>query len=125
MHTGSPIFMKEGLIDPGPGVGVYMVSADQDIHGNIAATWMESSLNGYASMCVGTRPAIFPFGAINATDVAPGGGFMPFSFRTGDYSSTVLNSDGLIFWSANEYIGNDDKGNNTDIWLTHISSYHK
>jgi hypothetical protein len=52
-------------------------------------------------------------------------GFMPFSFRTGDYSSTVLDSDGLTFWSANEYIGNDGNGNNTDIWLTHISSYHK
>ena len=102
-----------------------MVSADQDIHGNIAATWMESSLNEFVSMWVGTRPAIFPFGAINATAVAPGGGFMPFSFRTGDYSSTVLDSDGLTFWSSNEYIGNDGNGNNTDIWLTHITSYHK
>ena len=125
LHTATPIFMQEGLIDPGPGVGVYMVSADQDKNGNIGATWMESSNSEYVSMWVGTRPAIFPYGAINANQVAPGGGFMPYSFRTGDYSSTVLDSDGLTFWSANEYIGNDGNGNNTDIWLTHISSYHK
>jgi hypothetical protein len=47
---------------------------------------------------------------------------MPFSFRTGDYSSTVLDSDGLTFWSANEYNGSNGAN---DIWLTHIASYHK
>jgi hypothetical protein len=122
VHTATPKLMTEGLIDPGPGVAVYMVSADQDRGGGFGLTWMESSLNEYVSTWVGTRPPIYPFGWINATDVAPGGGFMPYSYRTGDYSSTEIDSDGVTFWSSNEYIGND--GYN-DIWNTWIASYHR
>ena len=122
VSTATPLLMTDGLIDPGPGVGVYMVSADRDDLGNFGVTWMESSLNEYVSMWVGTRPNIFPYNWINATATAPGGGFMPYSERTGDYSSTVLDSDGKTFWSANEYVNGD--GYN-DIWSTHITSFHK
>ncbi len=117
VSTGTPRLMTDGLIDPGPGVSVYMVSADRDNAGNFGATWMESSLSEYVSMWVGTRPNVFPNNWINAAQVAPGV-FMPYSGRTGDYSSTVLDSDGMTFWSANEYSG-------SDIWNTHITSFKK
>jgi len=46
---------------------------------------------------------------------------MNYGFRLGDYSTNVIDpSDGMTFWAANEYIGND--GTN-DIWLTYITSF--
>lgn len=128
VHTGTPRLMTQGLIDPGPGVAVYMVAADQDKGNGFGLTWMESSLNEYVSMWVGTRPPIYPFGWINASDVAPGGGFMPYSFRTGDYGSTEIDPgdpNGMTYWSSNEYIGNDGNGNYNDIWNTWVASYQR
>ena len=50
-----------------------------------------------------------------------GGGFMNYGFRLGDYSTNVIDpSDGMTFWAANEYIGNDGAN---DLWLTHITSF--
>jgi hypothetical protein len=45
---------------------------------------------------------------------------MPFSFRIGDYSSTVLDSDGKTFWSANEFV---NANGGSDIWSTHLTSF--
>lgn len=116
-----PRLMNQGVIDPGPGVAVWMASVDEDIQGNLGFTWMESSLSEYVSMWTGN---LYTNGNFSAQDVAPGGGFMPYSFRTGDYSSTVLDPDGRTFWTANEYIGsNGYLGPGGDIWLTHITSF--
>lgn len=102
------------LIDPGPGVAVQMPSVDIDNLGHLAVTWMESSSTEYLSMWVGNRPN-------NRVAVAPGGGFMFANFRIGDYSTIVIDpSDGMTFWSANEYIGSDG---GSDIWRTHIASF--
>src|SRR5215469_14736405 len=112
-----PRLMKEGVIDPGPGVAVYMATVDEDQQGNLGFTWMESSLSEYVSMWIGN---LYTNGRFSSQASAPGGGFMPYSFRTGDYSSTVLDPDGRTFWSANEYIGNNG---GSDIWLTHLTSF--
>jgi hypothetical protein len=125
-HGGTPRLMQEGLVDPTPGqvpgASVQMPSIDMDIHLGFGLTWMESSVNEYLSMWVGTRPAIFPRNAYNANQSAPGTGFMYANGRLGDYSSTVLDeSDGVTYWSANEYIGSDP----ADYWLTNITSYHQ
>jgi methionine-rich copper-binding protein CopC len=118
VSSGTPTLLKQGVIDPGPGVAVQMPSVDEDIHGNLGFTWFESSLSEYLSMWVGT---LDPSGNFNSAVAAPGGGIFAVSFRIGDYSSTVLDpSDGTTFWSANEYIGSD--GFN-DIWNTHIQSF--
>jgi hypothetical protein len=115
---GTPTLLKQGVIDPGAGVAVQMPSVDEDGRGNLSLTWMESSSSEYLSMWVGT---IDHGGNLAASVAAPGGGFMPFSVRIGDYSTTVLDpSDGRTFWSANEYIGDDG---NSDIWRTHITSF--
>jgi hypothetical protein len=114
----TPILLKEGKIDPGPGVAVQMPSVDHDSKGNLGLTWMESSSTEFLSMWVGT---VNKAGKLAASVAAPGGGFFPVSFRIGDYSTTVLDrSNDRTFWSANEYIGNDG---NSDIWRTHITSF--
>src|SRR5262249_37615500 len=72
----------------------------------------------FLSMWVGAQDTN---GNFSASVAAPGGGFFPFSFRIGDYSTTVLDpSDHKTFFSANEYIGSDGF---TNIWLTHIGSF--
>lgn len=115
---GSPVLLRQGVIDPGPGVQAWMPSVDEDSNGNLGLTWMESSSSEDVSMWVGT---VDTSGNLASAVVAPGGGFMPFAFRSGDYSTTVLDGqDGLTFWSANEYIGADG---GTDIWRTHITSF--
>jgi hypothetical protein len=108
-----PRLVRQGVIDPGQGVAVQMLSADQDKEGTLGFTWMESSSTEYLSMWIGTRRAAQPS--------APGLGFFYVSFRIGDYSTIVLDpSDDLTFWSANEYAGADAQ---TDIWRTHINSF--
>jgi hypothetical protein len=93
-----------------------------DIHLGFGLSWMESSVVEYLSMWTGTRPAVFPRNAYYANQSAPGTGFMFANGRLGDYSSTVVDpTDGLTFWSANEYIGTDPN----DFWLTNITSYHQ
>jgi len=109
--------LKQGVIDPGPGVAVQMPSVDEDSKGNLGLTWIESSNTEYLTMWVGAQGK-----KVNAAQVAaPGGGFFYYSFRIGDYSTIALDpSDGLTFWAANEYIG--AYGAN-DIWLTHLTSF--
>ncbi|HRI16744.1 MAG TPA: hypothetical protein PLX89_27445, partial [Verrucomicrobiota bacterium] len=115
---GTPTLLQEGVIDPGPGVAVQMPSADEDTSGNLGLTWMQSSVNEYLSMWVGSVDSA---GNVGATVAAPGGGFFYYSFRIGDYSTVVLDpTDGKTFWAANEYIGNDG---DFDIWKTHITSF--
>lgn len=113
--TGTPALLQQGVINPGKGVAVQMVTVDEDKKRHVGLTWIESSVNEFLSMWVGA-PA-----KLARADVAPGGGFFFQSFRIGDYSSTVIDpSDGLTFWSANEYIGADGA---SDIWRTHIASF--
>ncbi len=115
---GTPILVREGRIDPGPGVAVQMPTVAQDIHGNLGFTWMQASATEYVSMYVGTVTASGGFGA---TVAAAGEGFFYASDRAGDYSSTVLDPvDGMTFWSANEYIGSDSSSN---IWRTKIAAF--
>lgn len=116
----TPVLLNERLVDPGAGVAVQMPSVDEDRDGNLGLTWMESSNNEYLSMWVGT---IDRDGELARAIAATGGGFFFLSFRIGDYSTTVLDQteDGKdVFWSANEYIGNDGSSN---VWRTHITSF--
>ena len=113
-----PRLIKQGVIDPGPGVAVQMPSVVEDQQGNLGLTWMESSSTEYLSMWVGN---VYTNGNFSAQPAAPGGGFFYFSGRIGDYSTIVLDpSDGRTFWAANEYIGADGA---SDVWLTHITSF--
>ena len=115
---GTPTLLQQGVIDPGAGVAVQMPSVDEDTHGSLGLTWMESSNSEYLSMWVATL--LKPVGKLATADAAPGGGFFYANFRIGDYGTTVLDlSNGRTFWTANEYIGADGA---TDIWRTHLAS---
>jgi hypothetical protein len=112
-----PMLLREGIIDPGPGVAVQMPTVDEDQHGNLGFTWMESSETEYLSMWVGT---VTKNGRFASEAVAPGEGFFYVSDRIGDYSTVVLDPNDKTFWSANEYIGPDGA---SDVWRTHITSF--
>lgn len=114
----SPRLIKEGVIDPGPGVAVQMPSVAEDHQGNLGLTWMESSSSENLSMWVG---AVRPNGTFSAQQAAPGLGFLFANFRIGDYSTIVVDpTDGKTFWATNEYIGPDGDSN---VWRTHITSF--
>lgn len=114
----SPRLVRQGVIDPGPGVAVQMPSVDMDEHGHLGLNWFESSATEYMSMWVGGDAGD---GKLSTHAVAPGGGFFYYNFRIGDYSTIVLDpSDHQTFWAANEYIGSNGL---SDIWLTHIASF--
>ena len=53
VNGNTPRLIKEGVIDPGPGVAVQMPSVVEDQQGNLGLTWMESSNAEYLSMWVG------------------------------------------------------------------------
>jgi hypothetical protein len=113
-----PRLVKEGVIDPGPGVAVQMPSVDEDQQGNLGFTWMESSATEYLSMWIGN---LYTNGKFSASPVAQGGGFFFLSFRIGDYSAMVLDPENRkTFWAANEYIGADGGSN---FWRTRIASF--
>ena len=85
-------------------------------------TYMQSSAREYVSMYVATKLVGTPLGGMgNGVPAAPGGGLMPVSDRTGDYSTVEVDpTDGRTFWAANEYIGADG---GTNLWRTHIASF--
>jgi hypothetical protein len=120
--AGTPTLIQQGSIHPGPGVSTYQGSIAQDASGNLAMTYMQSSAHEYVSMYVATKLVGTPIGVMgNGVPSAQGGGLMPVSDRTGDYSTVEVDpTDGTTFWAANEYIGADGV---TDAWRTHIASF--
>ena len=115
---GKPKLIKQGVIDPGPGVAVQMASVAEDQQGNLGFVWMESSSTEYLSTWVGN---LYLNGVLSSQVAGQGGGFFPLSFRIGDYSTIAVDwSDGKTFWTANEYIGSDGF---SDIWRTNITSF--
>ena len=119
VSSGVPVLVREGIIDPGPGVTAQQPSVAIDIKGNLGFTWMQSSLNEYVSMYVATLDAVT--GELSTFAAAPGLSFMGAGFRVGDYSTVVVDpADGLTFWAANEYVGADGF---TNIWNTKVTAF--
>jgi hypothetical protein len=80
-------------------------------------TFDESSRSEFWSMYVTERTASDPAGTMETPVLANAGTASSRDSRVGDYSSTTVDpSDGLTFWSANEYQG-------SDFWDTHIASF--
>jgi methionine-rich copper-binding protein CopC len=118
VSSGTPTLVTQGVIDPGAGVATFFPAATIDTQGNLAFSWMESSSTEYVSFWIGAISAVT--GTFSSYDAAPGQGYMPESFREGDYGSVVLDPDGTTFWAANEYSGSNPF---SDIWNTHITSF--
>jgi hypothetical protein len=109
-------------VNSGPGVFSYMPSAAINSVGDIGITWIQSSLSEPVSMYEAVHRADGAAGSYSAPyDAKAGSGYMPYSFRTGDYSTTVTDpADNLTFWSSNEYVPPNPY---SDIWATYASSF--
>jgi hypothetical protein len=51
VNGGRPRLLKQGVIDPGPGVAVQMPSMVEDQQGNLGITWMEQCANYQMNHC--------------------------------------------------------------------------
>jgi hypothetical protein len=99
------------------GSSQFMPSVDINTAGSIGMTFDESSKSENWSMYVTERTASDRTGTMEAPVRAKAGTSISPDSRVGDFSSTVVDpSDGLTFWSANEYQG-------SDFWDTHIASF--
>src|SRR5262249_26695703 len=108
VSSGTPMLVQQGFVDPGPRVDTYFGTIARADNGNLGLTYMESSLNENVSMYVTGQQAGSASGTLlPGVAVAPGGGFMPASFREGDYSSVAVDPSTGAFWATNEYIGAD------------------
>jgi methionine-rich copper-binding protein CopC len=121
VSTGTPALVQEGVINPGPGVSTFFPTAALDPAGDVGITYMESSSTEFVSSYVAGHIAGTPLGTTTpGVAFAPGAGFMPASFREGDYSSVVYDPSTNLFWAANEYAGPNA---GTDLWNTRIASF--
>jgi hypothetical protein len=99
------------------GAATFMPSVDINTAGSIGMTFDESAKNEFWSMYVTERTASDPAGTMEAAVKVANGVAKTADSRVGDFSGTTVDpSDGLTFWSANEYQG-------TDFWDTHIASF--
>jgi hypothetical protein len=99
------------------GSSQFMPTVNINTAGSIGMTFDESSKNEFWSMYVTERTASDPAGTMEAPVRVATGTTISSDSRVGDFSSTVVDpSDGLTFWSANEYQG-------SDLWDTHIASF--
>jgi hypothetical protein len=100
------------------GSSQFMPSVNINTAGSIGMTFDESSGSEFWSMYVTERTASDPTGTMEVPQLAQAGTRTSPDSRVGDFSSTTVDpSDGLTFWSANEYQG-------SDFWDTHIASFH-
>jgi hypothetical protein len=112
-----------GLIQSGnapagiSGSSQFMPSVNINTAGSIGMTFDESSSSEYWSMYVTEWTTSDPSGTMETPVLAVAGTRTSPDSRVGDFSGTSVDpSDGLTFWSANEYQG-------SDFWDTHIASF--
>jgi hypothetical protein len=118
INTTTKILVQSGNAPAGvSGASTFMPSVDINTAGSIGMTFDESASTENWSMYVTERIAADPLGTMETAVKVANGVSATTDSRVGDYSSTSVDpSDGLTFWSANEYQGND-------FWDTHIASF--
>jgi hypothetical protein len=118
INAGAMTLIQSGNAPAGTsGSSQFMPSVNINTAGSIGMTFDESSSSEFWSMYVTLRIASDPAGTMETPVLAQGGTATSPDSRVGDYSSTSVDpSDGLTFWSANEYQG-------SDFWDTHIASF--
>jgi hypothetical protein len=118
INAGTNTLIQSGNAPAGvSGASTFMPTVDINTAGSIGMTFDESASTENWSMYVTLRTTSDATGTMEAAvKVANGLSTTPDS-RVGDFSGTSVDpSDGLTFWSANQYQGND-------FWDTHIASY--
>ncbi len=118
INVGTKTLIQDGNAPAGvSGAATFMPSVDINTAGSIGMTFDESASSEFWSMYVTERTASDPAGTMEAAVKVANGVAKSSDSRVGDFSSTSVDpSDGLTFWSANEYQG-------TDFWDTHIASF--
>jgi hypothetical protein len=118
INAGTDTLIQSGNAPAGVnGAATFMPSVDINTAGSIGMTFGESAKKEFWSMYVAERTASDPAGTMQAAVKVASGVAKSLDSRVGDFSGTTVDpSDGLTFWSANEYQG-------TDFWDTHIASF--
>ncbi len=118
INAGTMSLIQSGDAPAGTsGSSQFMPSVNINTAGSIGMTFDESSSSEYWSMYVTERTASDTPGTMEAPVLAQAGTAKSPDSRVGDFSSTSVDpTDGLTFWSANEYQG-------ADFWDTHIASF--
>jgi hypothetical protein len=119
INTATMSLIQDGNAPAGvSGAATFMPTVDINTAGSIGMTFDESAKREFWSMYVTERTASDPSGTMETAVRAVAGTQRSPDSRVGDYSGTTVDpSDGLTFWSANEYQG-------VDFWDTHIASFH-
>jgi hypothetical protein len=119
INTATMSLIQDGNAPAGvSGAATFMPTVDINAAGSIGMTFDESAKREFWSMYVTERTASDPSGTMETAVRAVAGTARSPDSRVGDYSGTTVDpSDGLTFWSANEYQG-------ADFWDTHIASFH-
>jgi hypothetical protein len=118
INAGTKKLIQDGNAPAGvSGASTFMPSVDINTAGSIGMTFDESASSEFWSMYVTERTASDPAGTMEAAVKVANGVAKTTDSRVGDFSSTSVDpSDGLTFWSANEFQG-------SDFWDTHIASF--
>jgi hypothetical protein len=111
LNSGAPCLIKCGNALAGSGGSPQSVpSVDINTADSIGMTVDESTSTECWSMHVTERIATDPTGTMEAPVPAKAGTATSHDSRVGDPSDTSVDpSDGLTFWSANEYEGSDSR----------------
>jgi hypothetical protein len=109
INSGAPSLIKCGNALAGTsGSPQFVPSLDIDAADSTGMTFDESSSSDYWSMYVTERIAADPTGTMEAPLLAMAGTATSPDSLVGDSSDASVDpSDGLTFWSANEYEGSD------------------
>jgi hypothetical protein len=118
IDTSTMSLIQSGNPTPGVhGASTFMPTVDINTAGSIGMTFDESAKREFWSMYVTERTASDRSGSMEAPVLAAAGIARSPDSRVGDFSGTTVDpSDGLTFWSANEYQG-------ADFWDTHVASF--
>jgi hypothetical protein len=118
INASTKVLIQSGNATAGlSGASTFMPSVDINTAGSIGMTFDESAASEFWSMYVTLRTASDPAGTMEASVKVANGVSTTSDSRVGDFSGTSVDpSDGLTFWSGNEYQGHD-------FWDTHIASF--
>jgi hypothetical protein len=105
--TGVWSLYQEGIYTPDASTR-WMGSIAMDKNGSIGLSYIKSDATSiYPGLFYTGRRACDPLGTMPLTEtlIAAGTGSQTGTNRVGDYSQTVLDPDGVTFWSTGEFMG--------------------
>jgi hypothetical protein len=121
----TPLLAQQGTISPGPGIHTYYPSIAIAANGDLALTYMESSMAEFPSMMVtgqlaGAPAGTMPRGIVAKAGAGPLTGECRSTCRAGDYSAITVDPNFADrFCAVNEYSPSDG----ANVWGTWIACF--